>query len=98
MRNEMKIDESLLQKIASNARLQLTEKEINEFLPQLREVLDLFSMLDKVDTKNTKPSFQPINVSNVLREDVITSCLTTQEVFLNVKNRKGDYFKGPKAI
>tara|TARA_Y100000310_G_C20507930_1_gene727347 strand:- start:645 stop:929 length:285 start_codon:yes stop_codon:yes gene_type:complete len=94
----MKLDKELLQKIAANARLELTDKEIKEFLPQLQEVLELFSKLDKVDTKNVKPSFQPIPLADVMREDKVTSCLTHEEVFLNVENKQDDYFKGPKAI
>ena len=94
----MKLDKKELQKIAKNARLELSEKEIKEFLPQLQEVLNLFSQLDQVDTKNVKPSFQPIKIENVTREDKITPSFSKEEVFLNVKNKQDDYFKGPKAI
>ena len=33
----MKIDKDLIRKVATNAKLNLTESEINEFLPQLKE-------------------------------------------------------------
>ena len=94
----MKLDKELLEKIANNSRLNLTKKEEEEFLPQLKEILTVFSELDKVDTKGVKPSFQPIPIEDVTREDIIEPCLTEEGVFLNVKNKKEDYFKGPKAI
>jgi aspartyl-tRNA(Asn)/glutamyl-tRNA(Gln) amidotransferase subunit C len=94
----MKINKELLAKIATNARLELSEEEVQEFLPQLQEVLDLFSSLDELDTINVKPSFQPIEVTNILREDVVQECLPIKEVFLGVKNKQENYFKGPKAI
>ena len=94
----MKLDKKLLKKIAANARLELTENEVKEFLPQLQEIFALFSKLDKIDTKNVKPSFQPIEVKNVLREDKVEKSLPVNEVFVGIKNKKGDYFKGPKAV
>lgn len=94
----MRIDKVLLEKVAKNARLSLTDDEIMEFLPQLSEILELFSKLDELDTKDVKPSFQPISVSDVFRDDKAGVSFSIEEVFLNVKNRKDDYFKGPKAI
>tara|TARA_Y100000031_G_C8219555_1_gene385161 strand:- start:397 stop:681 length:285 start_codon:yes stop_codon:yes gene_type:complete len=87
-----------LLEIAKNARIKLTDKEVSELLPELQEILTLFELLDKVDTKKILPAFQPIKIENVSREDSITPSFDHEEVFLNVKNRKGNYFKGPKAI
>lgn len=98
--NKECLNKELLQKVAANARLELTAEETKQFLPQLQEVLDLFAQLDKVDTKNTKPSFQPIPLTDIMREDkaIKSKCLTKEEVFLNVKNKEKGFFKGPKAV
>ncbi len=94
----MKLNKDLLQKIAANARLDLSKQEIKELLPQLKEVLDVFSQLQQVDTTGIEPSFHPIPLENVTREDDVKECFTRKEVFSNVKNKEKDYFKGPKAI
>ena len=47
----------------------LSEKECDEFLPQLKECLDAFSTLSEVDTTDTHPSFHPVPLQNALRED-----------------------------
>jgi aspartyl-tRNA(Asn)/glutamyl-tRNA(Gln) amidotransferase subunit C len=94
----MKLDKEELLKIAKNARLQLSEAEVEEFLPQVSEILDVFAKLDEVDTTDVKPSFHPIPVENVFREDEVTECLSKSEVFKGVKNKEEDYFKGPKAV
>ena len=52
----MKVDEALIKRIAELARLNLTDKEIEKFKPQFKEILDLFSQLDEVNTDNVKPS------------------------------------------
>ena len=94
----MKIDKEIINKIARNSRLNLTEKEIEEFLPQLKEILMIFSKLDEVNTDNVKPSVQPILIKNVTREDESENCLTQEQALSNTKNKKDGYFKGPKVV
>jgi len=94
----MRIDKALIEHIAELARLKLTEKEIEKFLPQLKEILETFSKLDEVNTENTKPSFQPVELKNMAREDKIKDCLTQEEALTNAKDKKDGYFKGPMAV
>ena len=43
------VDKRLLLKVAKNARLNLIQDEIREFLPQFEEILEAFSKLDELD-------------------------------------------------
>jgi len=94
----MEVNKQLIQKVAENARLKLSEDEVNEFIPQLKEVLENFSKLDEIDTKNTKPSFQPVELKNNVREDKIGKCLSQNDALKNSPNKKDGYFKGPRAV
>lgn len=94
----MEVNKQLIQKVAENARLKLSEDEVNEFIPQLKEVLENFSKLDEVDTKNTKPSFQPVEIKNNVREDKVGKCLSQSDALKNSPNKKDGYFKGPRAV
>lgn len=94
----MKIDKKLLERTAELARLKLTENEIKKFLPQLKEVFNAFSELDNVDTKNVKPSFQPIELKDAMRGDNVGECLTQEEALSNTEHKKDGYFKGPRAV
>jgi aspartyl-tRNA(Asn)/glutamyl-tRNA(Gln) amidotransferase subunit C len=94
----MKLDRELLLNIAQNSRLKITEEEVELFLPQLEEVMAVFESISKVDTQNIEPAFHPIIVQNIVREDVTDECLTTEEVFQDVKNKEEGFFKGPKAV
>lgn len=94
----MKIDKELIEHVAGIARLKLTKEEIENFLPQLKEILDAFSKLDEVDVKDVKPSFQPIELKNVMREDKIEKCLTQEEALSLTEHKKDGYFKGPRAV
>ncbi len=94
----MKVGKELIEHTAELARLKLTEAEIKKFLPQLKEILEAFSKLDEVDTKDTKPSFQPVELKNRLREDKIAKCLSQKEALKNSKENKDGYIKGPMAV
>lgn len=94
----MKVDKELIKKVAENSRLNLTESEVNEFLPQLKEVLSNFELIQKAPTKGIEPSFQPIEIKNVTREDKVEKSLSQKEALENAKHKQDGYFKGPKAI
>ncbi len=94
----MEVNKDLILKVAKNARLSLTEDEIKEFLPQFKEILTSFSELDKVNTKNVKPSFQPFINRNVLREDIPKESINTEELLKNTRHKKNSYFLGPRAL
>lgn len=94
----MEINRGLIEKLASLARLNLTESEIDEFLPQLKEILNTFSKIKEVNTEKIKPSFQPLEIKNIYREDKIEKCLSQEEALKNTKHKENGYFKGPKVI
>lgn len=94
----MKIDESLLQKVAQNSRLTLTDAEMKKFISQMQEILDFFSQLNKVDVSQTEPSFQPVEVRNVMREDVPEPCLSREDALSLTAHKKDCYFKGPRSV
>ena len=94
----MRVGEELIKHVAEVARLNLTEAEIKKFVPQLKEILNTFSEISKVDTKGIKPSIQPVELKNVFREDNIGVSLTQEEALRNTEHKKDGYFKGPRAV
>jgi aspartyl-tRNA(Asn)/glutamyl-tRNA(Gln) amidotransferase subunit C len=91
-----KIDKALIRHVADVSRLKLTEKEIEEFLPQLKEILDTFSEIQKVDTEGTKPSYHPVELKNRTREDIPWKPLSNEEALKNTTHKKDGYFMGPR--
>ena len=94
----MKVDKELIRNVASLARLELTEAEIKLFEKDFKEILDAFSKIDEVDTKETKESFQPVEMKERLREDLVEDSLSQEEALKNTEHKKDGYFKGPRAI
>lgn len=93
----MRVDEELIKHVADIARLKLTDAEIKKFLPELKEILDAFSKISEVNTDGIKPSFQPVELKNVMREDKPKECLTQKEALKNTVSKDG-YIKGPRAV
>jgi aspartyl-tRNA(Asn)/glutamyl-tRNA(Gln) amidotransferase subunit C len=58
-----------LLKLASLARLKLTEEEINRLPDELSAILEYVRQLDKVDTGGLEPTYQVTGLKNVTRSD-----------------------------
>jgi aspartyl-tRNA(Asn)/glutamyl-tRNA(Gln) amidotransferase subunit C len=91
-----KIDKRLVKSVADNARLKLTEQEIEKFTKQLEDILQAFKEIDKVNTDNVKPSFHPQEIKNVFREDKTKAW--KWDPLANTKHKEKKYFKGPKIV
>lgn len=81
--------------VAKLAKLELTDAEIEKFAPQLSKVLDYFSELSEVDTKDIEPTSQTTGLENIKREDKITNneSLTQEEALSGTDNIYKGYFK-----
>jgi len=94
----MDITPELVKRVAANARLKLKEEEIKKFSEDLKEILESFAKLAEVDTEGVKPSFHPIPVKNVTREDIPGKCLDREEALSLTPHKTDKYFRGPKVI
>lgn len=92
------VSKDTIEKVAAIARLELTEEEKESFAKDLESILKAFSTLDKAKVKDTKPTFQPIEVKNVVREDKIEPSLSQEEALSNSPNKDKGFFKGPKVV
>ena len=98
---KVEVTKELVKRTAENARLSLTDEELENFTTELKEVIvESFNKLDEVDTENTEPSFQPIKQINQFRKDETKDTLTQEKALSNVKEdlREKGYIKGPKVI
>jgi len=97
---QIEVDKELIRRVAANARLNLTEEELERFAPQIKEIiLDSFNKLDEVSAEE-EPSFQPLRMSNRFREDKPKASLAQEQALQNAsaKLRERGYFKGPKVL
>ena len=93
-----KVSRDTVKKVAGVARLNLSEAELAKFSVDLDSILAHFRVLQKADTRGVEPSFQPLPMENVLREDRVERGLSQKEALANAKLREQGYFRGPKAV
>jgi aspartyl-tRNA(Asn)/glutamyl-tRNA(Gln) amidotransferase subunit C len=74
------ISKSETKKIAELARLDLGENEIEDYSKQISSVLEYVGELSLVETKNISATSQVTGLSNVTREDVVSSSLESEDL------------------
>ena len=94
----MDITPEIVKRVAANARLKLKEEEIKKFAAEMKDILDNFSKLAEVNTENTQPSFHPIPVKNIAREDKPEKSIDREEALSLTPHKKDKYFRGPKIL
>ncbi|MFH0875276.1 MAG: Asp-tRNA(Asn)/Glu-tRNA(Gln) amidotransferase subunit GatC [archaeon] len=94
----MQIDETLVRHVGKTARLDLTQSEIKEFLPQLKEIITSFSEISAINTEGVSPSFHVPQIKNAVREDMPADSLPNMVALKNTNHKKDGYFTGPRII
>lgn len=61
-----------VRKIASLAKIKISEEEEGKMQRDLSTILDYFKMLEEVDTLMIEPQSHAVDIRNVVREDRIT--------------------------
>ncbi len=95
----MLIDEKITLKIASLAKLELTDQEIKEYSKDLTNILKWMEELKEVDVSNVQPVTSVTKNELYEREDIAYKNTVEQEkILLNAPEKVGKYFTVPKVI
>ena len=88
-----------IKKIASLAKINISDDELDNYSDQISKILDYMSTLNNVDTSKVDEfSNQLFNSDQSLREDEIEESLDRDEVLKLAPDSDGVYFKVPKVI
>ena len=95
----MLIDEKITLKIASLAKIQLSEQEVTEYSKDLNNILKWMEELKEVNVSNVEPVTSVTNNELYEREDIAYKNTVEQEkILLNAPEKVGEYFTVPKVI
>lgn len=87
-----------VQKVASLARLKLTDSELENARRQLAGILDYVAVLDEVDVSGVEPMAHGAEVANVFRPDDIQPGLSRTEALANAPRTDGRFFLVPQIL
>lgn len=92
------LDRDQVRKVATLARLALTDEEEERFTTQLGSILDYFEQLNELDTENVAPTARAIDVSNITRIDNLDPWKEREAILDCAPDRDGEFFKVPKIL
>ena len=87
-----------VKKVATLARLELSDADLAKMADQLNNILKYVDQLAEVDTDGVEPMAHPLPVQNVFREDVPTPSLAVDAALQNAPNRLADFFGVPAVF
>ncbi|RNJ26499.1 Asp-tRNA(Asn)/Glu-tRNA(Gln) amidotransferase subunit GatC [Halosegnis longus] len=84
------VDHDAVTHVASLARVNLDDEEVEQFAAQFDDILSYFETLDSVPEVESDEELE-----NVFRPDEVRDGLTQEEALQNAPETEDGYFKGP---
>jgi aspartyl-tRNA(Asn)/glutamyl-tRNA(Gln) amidotransferase subunit C len=94
----MSVDSATVRKIASLARIAVTDDEVGAMVPELNNILGWIEQLGEVDTSGVAPMTAVIATTLRLREDVVNDGGARDAVLANAPAPEHGFFGVPKVI
>ena len=91
----MSISREQVLHVASLARLDLSEDEVERLTGELSAILDAVSKVSELDLADVPPTSHPLELVNAWAEDVPRDSLSLDDVFANAPARENDLFRVP---
>ncbi|NLL13669.1 MAG: Asp-tRNA(Asn)/Glu-tRNA(Gln) amidotransferase subunit GatC [Fibrobacter sp.] len=92
------LSSELVQKIASLARLKLSDEETESLTVQLDSILEYIQQLNELDTSKVEPTSFMAPAHDPLRDDANSESLTQEQILQNGPSVKKCHFAIPKVI
>jgi len=90
---DKRITKKQVKHIASLAKIELTEEEIDKFRKQLGSIINYFDTLSEVDTEGVKQTSQVTGLVNKLRDDIARDFLESENALGNAPDKNDGYFR-----
>ena len=94
----MALSKETIAHVAKLARLELSEKEMDEMSIRLSEILAWIEQLREVDVDGLEPMTSVVQMDLKVREDVVTEGDQAEAIVSNAPERSDTYFVVPKVI
>ncbi|MFM7035171.1 MAG: Asp-tRNA(Asn)/Glu-tRNA(Gln) amidotransferase subunit GatC [Planctomycetia bacterium] len=94
----MSLSRQVVAKVASLARLALSQDELDTMTSQLGSIVGFVSQLEQLDTATVEPLAHPLDAKNVFRDDVVKPSLTTEQALQSAPRHDGQCFLVPAVL
>ncbi len=93
-----RITKKEVEHVAWLAKIELTEDEKNLFTEQFNSILEYFQIIDEAATDKVLPSFHAVELTGVLREDIVEPSLSREKALANASKKDKGFFKANKIF
>ncbi|KPV40650.1 glutamyl-tRNA amidotransferase [Thiohalorhabdus denitrificans] len=94
----MALDRDTAEQVAHLARLRLAPEQAADVAEDLSRVLDLIDQIEQVDTSEVTPLAHPLDLSQPLREDAVTSDWNREELQKSAPDVVEGYYRVPRSV
>ncbi len=94
----MQVNDELVDKLASLAKLEFEADKKKEIIKDLTQIISFVEKLNEIDTSGVEPLIFMTDEVNVLRKDEVKHDITHEEALMNAPKKDSDYFKAPKVL
>ena len=94
----MKIDQTLIEKLAKLSQLDFSQEAKSKMEQDLNKILAFVDELNTLNTDDIEPLVYINEEINKLREDKIGEHLTKEKALKNAPDKDSDYFKVPTVL
>ena len=85
-------------RVASLARIALTDEELAAYAEQLEHILEHAERVQALPTEGVEPTSHPLPMVNAFRPDAVTGSLDHDEALAGAPDAEDGYFRVPKIL
>lgn len=87
-----------VKKIASLAKLSLSNSEMERMTKDMTQILEYVEKLNELDLKDVEATSHAVAVTNVFREDKVKPSPVKDEALKQAPEKEGNLFRVPRVI
>lgn len=94
----MEVNDSMVNKLATLARLRFNETEKEAIKNDLQKMIAFVQKMDELDTSDVEPLQHMSSRQNVWREDLVQGSCSNEQALQNASLHTNQFFMVPKVI
>lgn len=94
----MKISQAEVRRVATLARVELDDDELESVGRDLNRILDYVAKLDELDTSTVEPTAQVVDFAAPMRTDEVTNKPAPEDAVANAPRSDKNFFVVPSII
>ena len=94
----MKVSKEEIKHIADLARLEIDEREIDNYILNLQDILNFANIVNNAPVENLDVTIGANEAKNVFRKDEVEVFEDNEALLANAKEKERNMFKIPKVI